>query len=863
MAVIFLYFPFIIYREAPPTHPEERKGIRTRETQDVSSPWMNNIPESVHTLPSYPSSSSTTSGSYHSRRSSNSNSVIPIYNDDILNKSLDEADAAISAAAMVVQNEEGISRSYPFQSTASSTTSQTVSPSSNKNTNEVTGDIISRAMAVISSSRKMFDEGLLRGLEAKGVSIGSRNESSPITSTSSTIQNSRRKSNSSFVETNRQQLTTGSSSNNNTTNDLQIKGTNIPMVMVNGQRIPGPRIGTTTTSPAKPSTVTSSSTATYASSLITSPKKEKVDNDDDIINLLQQVGYSGPTSPGKVTEPYIHNHKSQPPITLSNFLSDPSYNTLLPIETTPSSETIFPGLVTSSTISSVSSNNNNNDMKFGHVNSPSESPTDKQLFSLSPGGESVFSSPSPLKSSPLAKLSNSIGFASRIPNLLSPVSSSSSSNNIATIPSQNEVQTAPSGTSGINEGYNDPILLDALSKLAIPIESRVPTNIRDLFPSLQHEEKPITNTIISLVQDINVNESNVSDISAIDSVNTSMRSMDDNHDKNQGFTSLKPTPASIPVTKELPPVNVAAEMKQLLDKKPIHGSVVEGSSIYVSAERIVLEDPEVTVARLRRRLNAIDDALAPKLAPYLPQYQPISNNSPTTLVTTNNSSGMENVPLKSIESTVYPSFTSRPLADTGSTLPNDQEMHISPHDHSINENNNNVQAPISTIGSPDITTMSIPFTTNNDQHLPMVLLYNPELRAYVPAHHLPKANVVTSGMANHHQNISSLTVSSHVRSENKKESSASNMLSHQQGVMVSNPASYTPTISTSEEIVPTNNPSHAHRRSSHVSHSTKQSKKHKHKSNVTKETDNNNIVTMGFTPTDTLLQRLRGIRENI
>jgi hypothetical protein len=41
---------------------------------------------------------------------------------------------------------------------------------------------------------------------------------------------------------------------------------------------------------------------------------------------------------------------------------------------------------------------------------------------------------------------------------------------------------------------------------------------------------------------------------------------------------------------------------------------------FASAETIALEDPEVTVARLRRRLAAVDDAYAPTLSPYSAAY---------------------------------------------------------------------------------------------------------------------------------------------------------------------------------------------------------------------------------------------------
>ena len=42
--------------------------------------------------------------------------------------------------------------------------------------------------------------------------------------------------------------------------------------------------------------------------------------------------------------------------------------------------------------------------------------------------------------------------------------------------------------------------------------------------------------------------------------------------------------------------------------------------LYASAETIAFEDPDVTVARLRRRLAAVDDAYAPTLAPYTAAY---------------------------------------------------------------------------------------------------------------------------------------------------------------------------------------------------------------------------------------------------
>ena len=44
------------------------------------------------------------------------------------------------------------------------------------------------------------------------------------------------------------------------------------------------------------------------------------------------------------------------------------------------------------------------------------------------------------------------------------------------------------------------------------------------------------------------------------------------------------------------------------------------SSHYATAETIAFEDPDVTVARLRRRLAAVDDVYAPTLAPYTAAY---------------------------------------------------------------------------------------------------------------------------------------------------------------------------------------------------------------------------------------------------
>lgn len=46
----------------------------------------------------------------------------------------------------------------------------------------------------------------------------------------------------------------------------------------------------------------------------------------------------------------------------------------------------------------------------------------------------------------------------------------------------------------------------------------------------------------------------------------------------------------------------------------------EDHSLYADPAVIALEDPELTIARLRRRLATVDDAFAPRLAPYTPAF---------------------------------------------------------------------------------------------------------------------------------------------------------------------------------------------------------------------------------------------------
>lgn len=841
---------YTCYREAPPTHPIERKGGNTTEGGNgefSKLPWMNTLSSTAEplggVLPLSVSFSSSTSSSFIPKETTT-------VNDDRLNRSLDEADAAITAAALVVQQQDNEFESVSVPSSSSSGGGD---------------DVISRAMAVISSSRKMFDEGLLRGLEAKGVPIttiqelggkSTRTHSSSTKSSPDTIPEksnaSRRTSVGNIVVESSTHPTIHtalsyplSSSSSSSVSTLQVIGTSVPMVMVNGQRIPGPRLGG----------LTSTNTLGTSNSTVVAQSVKASETDDDIVALLRQGGYEGSNA-----RPLSHPMIMHP----SSSSSESSYIPLFPSENTPSSETIFPDLITTHSTNSVTTASLSSTLTSPIIrkpftfspSSPSGTPMDdKQFFTLSPGGESVTNSFSPLKSSPLTALSSTIGFASRIPRLMSPISSSSSPSSYAPTTTKTP-DTVPS----VTEGYNDPVLLDALSKLSIPMESRTSPNIRELFPSLHHTEPSLIGTVDSIVNAVNLNESNVSDISMIKSINTSANIVENTV---PSITSGTVSTFSDPSKGNLPKLNVAAEMDEFLQKnydakhttvQPSLSTSSEPSSVYISPERIVLEDPEVTVARLRRRLNAIDDAVAPKLAHYLPQYA-------ANLRTPSSIPAGTGVDRRTSLVTM--------VADTGSTVTMDYPHESQPVvvvSSSEEENDEKSSVPVnplvknilvnndsSTLTLPDTPTLSIPVTVNDTPHFPMVLLYNPELRAYVPAHNYNLPSNLT-----------------HPTPNNETFTKPSTDWNGKHGSFVSNTVPFDPSpvtnhVSSSSSSAAASVTIHD-RRPSHISETstTNKSKKHKKSKTGTSSTSKHKqeIVSMGFASTETLLERLRGVRES-
>lgn len=133
----------------------------------------------------------------------------------------------------------------------------------------------------------------------------------------------------------------------------------------------------------------------------------------------------------------------------------------------------------------------------------------------------------------------------------------------------------------------------------------------------------------------------------------------------------------------------------------------EGITFESTAEQIALEDPEVTVERLRRRLAAIDDALMPKMASYLPS-------------SSSSSSGFAFSQAASLAAVTDATKAEEPTFSVSTSAYYVSPPHSPPRHH---HSTPSASAALSTVSSP----------TNERRHMPMVLIYDPALNAYVPA----------------------------------------------------------------------------------------------------------------------------------
>jgi hypothetical protein len=126
-----------------------------------------------------------------------------------------------------------------------------------------------------------------------------------------------------------------------------------------------------------------------------------------------------------------------------------------------------------------------------------------------------------------------------------------------------------------------------------------------------------------------------------------------------------------------------------------------------TAEEIALEDPEVTVERLRRRLAAIDDALMPRMASYLPRSSVYAVSQVETLANVTDE-------IKAEAPATQPASISPALYVSPPHSPPPRNYQSTP---------SAAAAALSRINSP----------TEGRRNLPMVLIYDPAINAYVPA----------------------------------------------------------------------------------------------------------------------------------
>lgn len=203
----------------------------------------------------------------------------------------------------------------------------------------------------------------------------------------------------------------------------------------------------------------------------------------------------------------------------------------------------------------------------------------------------------------------------------------------------------------------------------------------------------------------------------------------------------------------------------------------EQSSLYATAERIHLEDPEATVARLRRRLQAIDDELRPMIEPYLsppraeapvvvmgagpelggaqpamvaPVSAPMPRSGPHSYDAHHHDSGRDSSGQlhygRADISAVHMPTALPPQADTGSTL-HDVHAHAD-----VQDSGDGDAVPSQPSVASQLAMSAQQHQQSQPHQPPLLLVYNPAINAYQAApsshygiHTVSEAAEVASG----------------------------------------------------------------------------------------------------------------------